>query len=137
MMTITGCIQSESDYRRSQDAGKGGVAGTGVGAGNEYVLINASASTSSAATPTGTSGTAAMAYELTGAGEGQASSHVGKRVELTGKLKAAETTASGSPTGGATAGKPPAGIDVTSADLKLREFEVASIKEVAGTCASK
>ena len=30
--TITGCVVSESDYRKMHDAGKGGVVGTGVGA---------------------------------------------------------------------------------------------------------
>ncbi len=34
-VTLTGCIQRETDYRRARDAGRGGVAGTGVGAGNE------------------------------------------------------------------------------------------------------
>jgi hypothetical protein len=51
-----------------------------------------------------------------------------------GKLKPAETTASGRPTGGATAGPPPTGVDVTSKDLKLRELEVASVREASGSC---
>jgi hypothetical protein len=55
-------------------------------------------------------------------------------VEITGKLKAAEKTASGTPTGGATAGTPPTGVDVASADLKLREVDVVSVKESTGTC---
>ena len=42
-ITVTGCIQREADYRQAQDAGKGGAAGTGVGAGNEFILSNASA----------------------------------------------------------------------------------------------
>lgn len=133
-LTISGCIQREADYRKARDAGRGGVVGTGLGAANEFVLINASASTTEPGRPTGTSGTSMMAYELTGSGEGQAAGHVGKRVEVMGKVKAADTTAAGRPTGGATAGKPPDGIDVTSSDLKLRELEVTSIKEVAGTC---
>jgi hypothetical protein len=32
----------EADYRKAQDAGKGGVANTGLGVGNEFVLTNAS-----------------------------------------------------------------------------------------------
>jgi hypothetical protein len=59
--------------------------------------------------------------------------HVGKRVEIVGTLKAGETSASG-PTGGPTAGAPPRGVDVTSQDLKLRELEVSSVREVAGAC---
>ena len=140
-VTIVGCIQREADYRSARDAGKGGVAGTGVGAGNEFILTNASMSKDSAAGTagaTGTSGAAATAYELSGTGEGQASAFVGKRVEITGKLKPAETTASGRPTGGATAGQPPSGVDVTSKDLKLREIDVVSVKAASsGTCPAK
>ena len=152
-VTIVGCVQSEADYRRARNAGKGGVAGTGVGAGNEFVLVDASmagasatgapgaatsgASGSTAGKPTGTAGASAAinAYELTGSGEGQLASHVGKRVEIMGTFKAAETGAAG-PTGGPTAGAPPSGVDITSEDLKLREFEVASVRETAGACSS-
>ena len=51
-----------------------------------------------------------------------------------GKLKAEEAGASGRPTGGPTAGKPPEGVDVASADLKLREIDVTSVKEASGSC---
>ena len=137
-VTVTGCVQSEADYRKARDAGKGGVAGTGVGADNEFVLVNASPAPGAAA-PTGTSGSASgtvtgVAYELTGPNEGKLAQHVGKRVEIVGKLKASELGPAGNPTGGATAGKPPAGVDVASKDLKLRELDVTTIKEVPGTC---
>jgi len=137
-ITVTGCIQREADFRQARDAGKGGVAGTGVGAGNEFVLINASQSSAKPGdpAPTGTAGAASMAYELTGSGEGQAAQYVGKRVEIVGKLKAAEVSASGRPTGGATAGAPPSGVDATSKDLKLRELEVSSVREATGSCPS-
>ena len=135
-VTVTGCVQREADYRRARDAGKGGVAGTGVGAGNEFVLINVS-NAAAKDTPTGTSGSSSLAYELTGTGEGQAEPLVGKRVEISGKLKAADLAASGRPTGGATAGKPPEGVDVGGKDLKLRELDVTSIREVEGTCPAK
>jgi len=137
-MTITGCVMSESDYRKMHDAGRGGVAGTGVGVGNEYILADAStgsgsstAGSTSTTGATGTSGTAS-AYELTGPGEGQLSRFIGKRVELTGSMKAGETTASGAATGGPTAGAPPRGVDVGGKDLQLREFEVASVREATG-----
>jgi len=135
-ITVTGCVQREADYRQARDAGKGGVAGTGVGAANEFVLANASASapTGAAANPVGTSGSAAAAYELTGSNEGQVAAFVGKRVEITGTLKPAEVSATGQPTGGATAGQPPSGVDVASKDLKLREIEVTSVREATGTC---
>ena len=145
-VTIVGCVQREADYRRTHDAGRGGVAGTGVGAGNEFVLTSASMSTGGAAAagsartdadkPTATTGAAGggAAYELTGPDEGQLAKHINKRVEITGMLKAAEVGTSGAPTGGPTAGTPPRGVDVTSKDLKLREVEVSSVKEVPGNC---
>jgi hypothetical protein len=142
-ITVVGCVQSEADYRRAQDAGKGGVAGTGIGAGNEFVLINASMATGAAGAgpnapganekPTGTAGSSPSAFELTGPNEGQLASHVGKRVEIVGTVKPAEIGASG-PTGGPTAGAPPRGVDVTSEDLKLREIEVKSVRETSGAC---
>ena len=130
-VTVTGCIQREADYRKSTDAGRGGVAGTGVGVSNEFVLTNAmlsaaTASTSSASnsagaqSTTGTSGTRGTVYELTGSGEGQASSFVGKRVEVVGKMKA--SAAAGGPTE-----KVPG-----SQDLKLQEFEVSTIRAATG-----
>jgi hypothetical protein len=116
------------------------------GVGNEFVLVNAAMSTGAAGAPAATSGTAAgtptgtagaatgTAYELTGANERQAEQYVGRRVEIASKLKAAEVEPSGRPTGGATAGKPPEGIEVAGQDLKLRELEVASIRAASGTC---
>jgi hypothetical protein len=139
-VTVTGCVVKEADYRQAKDAGKGGAAGTGIGAGNEYILVNASRGGATGGAPgaTGTAGstasTGSAAYELTGSGEGQAGTFVGKRVEIIGKLKAAEMSPAGRPTGGATAGEPPRGIDVASKDIKLRELEVSSVREAAGSC---
>lgn len=151
--TITGCVISESDYRKMHDAGRGGVVGTGVGVANEFILTDASSGAAGATDSTGgrsvmpsaggtsgatgTSGTmGAMAYELSGSGEGQLSRYVGRRVELTGMFKDGETSASGQATGGPTAGAPPNGVDVGGKDLKLREFDVASVKEASGSCAA-
>ena len=82
-------MQRESDYRSARDAGEGGVAGTGMGVGNEFVLVDAETKPASGeaaeAGATGTSGSAmaSKAYELTGPNEGQASQYVGRRVEIT------------------------------------------------------
>jgi hypothetical protein len=136
-ITVGGCVQREADFRKAHDEGRGGVAGTGVGTGNEFVLAEASVrggSTTEPANPTGTSGSASQAYELTGPNEGKVSAYVGRRVEITGRLKPAASDTTGAPTGGPTAGKPPAGVDVTSQDLKLRELEVTSVRESAGSC---
>lgn len=147
-VTIVGCVQKEEDYRRAHNLGKGGVVGTGVGAANEFVLINASSITAqgtagTTGTPTtGAAATAAItpagtdAFELTGEKESQASAYVGKRVEIVGKMKAAETGPAGT-TGGTTAGRPPTGIDTVSPDLRLREIEVMSVRETTGTCPAK
>jgi len=120
---VTGCVVNESDYRKAHAEGKGGVVGTGVGAGNEYVLADASVGAerpAAATTTTGTSGTASgTAYELTGSGEGQLSRYVGHRVELTGKFK----DGSGGP-----------GVNLGGKDMKLRAFDVMSSREVPGNC---
>jgi hypothetical protein len=131
-VTVSGCIQREADYRRSTGAGRGGAVGTGAGVANEFILANAmmsrgvgsSSSTGASSTATGTTGTNNTAYELTGPNEGQAATHVGKRVEITGTLKSTDTA----PAGGATANVP------GSQDLKLRELEITSIRETSGTC---
>ena len=140
-VTLVGCVQREEDYRTAHNM-KAGTAGTGVGMDNEFVLVHASKSTAMAGTA-GTSGTAGTtggttaagmeAYELTGAKEAEVKTFLGKRVEITGKLKKAETGATGT-TGGATAGNPPTGVDVTSEDLRLREIDVTSVKASTGTC---
>lgn len=139
-VTVTGCIQREADFRKARDAGRGGVAGTGVGAGNEFILADASMSPSATSTrgagepaPAATTG-GSQAFELSGKDESKAEQFIGKRVEIAGMLKAAEV-AGGRPTGGPTAGKPPEGVDVAGRDLQLRELEISSIKEVPGTCA--
>jgi hypothetical protein len=136
-VTIVGCVQREADYRRANNLGRGGAVGTGAGVQNEFVLINASVKREPAPSdaPAGTSGTVegTDAYELTGKNESSVGSFVGRRVEIVGKLKAAETGPAGT-TGGASAAMPPTGVDVVSKDLKLREMEVFSVRETTGTC---
>ena len=129
-ITLVGCLQTEADYRRAQDAGKGGVAMTGAGLGNEYVLIqtegaggpgaldpNANADCKSSTAFAGT------AYELTGERERELAQFVGRRVEITGELKNADDFAR------------PGGFDpaVVSTDLQLNEVNVASFREFAMT----
>jgi hypothetical protein len=140
-VTVTGCVQREEDYRKANNLGRGGAAGSGVGGGNEFVLANAMMAPSSGGAaaqgaPTGTGGAgSSTAYEVTGPNEGQLASQIGKRVEIIGMLKPAETGAAGA-TGGPTAGAPPRGVDVVSKDLKLRELEVTSVRPATGTCPS-
>ncbi len=148
-VTIVGCVQSEADYRRAHNLGRGGAVGTGAGVANEFVLINASMASGAAAgaaagTATGTTGTAGataaagagQAFEVSGENESQLQQYLGKRVEIVAKMKAAEKSAAGT-TGGATAGTPPTGVDITSPDLKLKEVEIVSVKETTGSCPAK
>jgi hypothetical protein len=154
-MTLSGCVQSEADYRRSQGSARGGAAGTGIGASNEFILVNAQMGTSGAAasagsgaagtqasgaggTATGTTGTgttttrSGTAYELSGSAEGQLAQYVGRRVEISGMLKSGQSTG----TTGSTAGGPTANLPLSS-DLKLPEFEVTSVRPGTGTCPSQ
>ena len=128
-VTITGCVQSEADYRQAKNLGRGGAAATGVGVGNEFVIVNASMSSTSARekpgeAPAGIAGTLAEAYEVTGASESQLKQHAGKRVEMTGTVKPAEKTA----------GKPTGGADPMGQDLRLPEIEIATVKTATGDC---
>ena len=135
-MTIVGCVQREADYRRAKSAGAGGAAGTGAGAGNEFVVVNATISTGATAsaerpaTPeaVGTSGAAGEAYELTGPGEGQAEQHVGKKVEIVGKIKDSAEGAAAQPA------TPGGKVDPAGQDINLKEFEVVSVREASGSC---
>lgn len=82
-VTLIGCIELERDYRARKDAGRGGVLGTGVGVGNEFVL-------SSAKPPQRRTGTAQAApgdYELTGRLEKDFLRHVGRQVEVVGTIE--------------------------------------------------
>jgi len=130
-VTITGCVQSEADYRKAKNLGRGGAASTGVGVGNEFVIVNASSAPAAPGAPAeppapaGTAGAAALAYEVTGSGEGQLKQHAGKRVEITGTMKPAETTTTGKPTGGA---------DPMGQDLKLPELEITTVRAATGEC---
>jgi hypothetical protein len=141
VVTVVGCIQSEADYRKVRNLGRGGAGGTGVGVGNEFVLVDTKI-TSSGALPaagaaTAAPGAAAQDYKLTGGNEGKASQFVGKRVEITGTLKPAATAASAR-AGGSTPGGPAPRVDVFAGeDLKLGELEMTSVRETAGTCPAK
>jgi hypothetical protein len=104
-VTYVGCVQREADYRRAQHAGRGGVAGTGAGLGNEFVLVGATTMTAGATAlalgaPPAEPGTAASggmaggAYELTGPAESQVEQYVGRRVEIVGTMKSRPTPVS-------------------------------------------
>jgi len=126
-VTLVGCVMRETDYRKAADSGKGGPVGTGLGRGDEFVLVNAKKTSSgaaaaapadcSSATPTG------EAYELSGSREKDLAQYVGRAVEIRGTMKAAKTEA-----GAAGEPKPTGGFDPLKQDLKLFEVDVASFR---------
>jgi hypothetical protein len=131
-VTLVGCVMRETDYRKANDKGRGGPVATGLGQGNEFVLVNA-AKLTPGATPPGATGqcgatTAGEAYELTGRREEELEKLIGRRVEITGTLKEATTTAgeTGQP-------KPTGGFDPLKKDLKLFEVDVTSFRELPAT----
>ena len=131
--TITGCVYNEKDVpgRSPNVAEKAGVL-------EDYILAEVSAS----ASPTGTSGVAGATgsapramYKLEFVDDDKLKTMVGRRVEVTGRIDR-ESTDSARPT----ASTPPtSSMDkaVGKDQVNLAEFEVTSIKEVAGTCPAK
>jgi hypothetical protein len=131
-ISLVGCVQREADYRRANDSGRGGVAGTGLGRGNEYVLINASrvdaSSTTRPASVSCSPDRTAQAYELTGNRERELEPFVGRVVHITGMLKEADIEVVGT-TGAASS--PEGGFDPLGQDLKLFEVEITSFRAAA------
>jgi hypothetical protein len=124
-VTLIGCVQKESDYRKAHNIKKGGGLNMGIGDGDEYMLINAarvSGGVPSVTTVGDCTGGSGEAIELTGPKEEQFKNFVGKRVEVSGTQKRARIDASGRPTGGSAPG---------GGELKLFEVEVASVREAA------
>lgn len=95
-VTLVGCVELEKDYRARIDAGRGGVLGTGIGAGNEFVLTNARPAVAGAqSTAAGSSGSRAGAPAGTTGGRADAP------VGATGSDRSvAASKAGGSATGG-------------------------------------
>lgn len=124
-VTLIGCVQKESDYRKAHNIKKGGGMNMGIGDGDEFMLINAtrvSGGVPSVTTVGDCTGGSGEAIELTGPKEEQFKNFVGKRVEVSGTQKRARIDASGRPTGGSAPG---------GGELKLFEVEVASVREAA------
>ena len=131
--TIQGCVYKEQDIpgRSPNVAEKAGVM-------EDYILVasaNASGATAGTSGTTGTAGTTGgamagtKAYKLEKVADEQLRAVVGKRVEVTGRVDAERgDTATG------TASTPARDANVGPDKIELPEFEVTSMKEVAGTC---
>ena len=126
-ITLVGCIQREKDYRRQHDI-DGGL----WGQGDEYVMIDARAGSVSALSQSeadcATLGNG-RAFELSGDAEDDLAPFVGRRVEISGMLKDADTeTVVG--TSGTVETRPTGGLNLTGGDLKLFEVNVESFREL-------
>ncbi len=139
-ISLVGCIQREADYRKANDAGRGGAAATGLGLGNEYVLVNAmpaAGATGSQGVADCSAATGGSAYELSGSKEGELAQFVGRRVELVGMLKNSDSAVGTSGSSGAAVGTSgtgaatSGGFDPLGQDLRLPEVDVTSIRESA------
>lgn len=128
-VTLVGCIQREADYRKEHSSGRGGPVGTGVGLKNEYVLINASKSNEADTSDMSCTGSSGEAYELTGKRERELERFVGRRIEITGMLKKAKTSAQ--------TGRPTGGFDPLGQDLELFEVNVASFRPLGASRATE
>ncbi|MBA3641760.1 MAG: hypothetical protein H0W53_21345 [Acidobacteria bacterium] len=141
--TIQGCVYKEQDIpgRSPNIAEKAGVL-------EDYILVastdaaSATAGTSRTTPPAtaGTSGTAATgmsahkAFKLENIADEQLRAVVGKRVEVTGRVDADRGDSAATPTATGTAGAPARDNSMGPDQIELPEFEVTSMREVAGTC---
>jgi len=90
VITVIGCVQRESEYRSQIADGKGGVAGSGVGAGNEVVLRSLRTVSNETLKPTATAGIAAdEVYSVTGNLESEMARAVGRQVAVSGYVETA------------------------------------------------
>ena len=136
-ITLTGCVYREKDVpgRSPNIAERAGVM-------EDYILAEVSSAAPSApATPAepgavGTSGTAtAKMYKLELIADEKLQAVVGKRIEVTGRIDAE----AGDATSPAAAPQPTTPTDraIGRDRVNLPEFEVASMREVSGSCPDK
>ena len=129
--TLTGCVYKEKDVpgRAPNVAEKAGVL-------EDYILadVRPAAASGGTAGATGTSGTTAKApmYKLELIADEKLQAVVGKRVEVTGRIDAEAGDAKAQPATPPTTS--PTDKAVGHDKIDLPEFEVSSMKEVAGNC---
>ena len=109
-VTVTGCVTRESEATGE----RGGPLNSGVGSGNEFVLVRAAPSGAAAPASTDASRAdakpAAISYSLTGSRERELTGLVGRQVEIVGTLEGTHGT--------------------------LRELNIASFKDT-GACKAR
>jgi hypothetical protein len=116
ILTVVGCVQKEADYRAQHNQGRGGVANTGVGESNEFVLRGANTVDKETLKPINTGGTGTnVTYTLTGRLEGELASAVGQQIAVTGYVEKADSAG-------------------TNKVKDLPNFNVESWRKVEGRC---
>jgi hypothetical protein len=131
-VTLTGCVYQEKDVpgRAPNLAERAGIL-------EDYIL--AELSPAEAAKPAGTTGSAVPTtysmYKLEKAADSQLKAMVGKRVEVTGSINAKAKDSTGQPSPGVETNKTDKIIGHDRIDLP--NFEVSSIRAVAGNCPAK
>jgi hypothetical protein len=90
-VTLIGCVQLEKDYRADLSAKKGGPLGSGLGQGNEYVLVKAKPAPTSGERQTQQNAVATAGeqgdYLLTGKTEDGLKLAIGREVEVVGTVE--------------------------------------------------
>ena len=85
VITVVGCVQREAEYRTQVADGKGGTAGTGLGAGNEFVLRGVRTVATETLKPTGRPNTDFEdVYSVTGNMESEMAKAIGRQVAVSG-----------------------------------------------------
>jgi hypothetical protein len=130
--TIIGCVYQEKDV-----PGRAPNAAEQIGILEDYIL--AEITPAEAARPTGTSGSAVPTtysmYKLERVADSVLKAMVGKRVEVTGRVDAEASDASGQPPASAQTDKSDRILGRDRVDLP--EFEVASIRAIEGSCPAR
>jgi hypothetical protein len=86
-VTLIGCVELERDYRARKESGRGGVLGSGVGVGNEFVLTMAKPVAGGRRGAGGASGGPGTDYQLSGKLEKDFLRYVGRQVEVIGVVE--------------------------------------------------
>ena len=135
-VTLVGCIMKESDYRELNGLSSGGWLNTGAGTSNEYMLVNAvpgpvNEQTEAQANCSNVSG--GQTFELKGKAERKRNLEpfIGRRIEITGRLKHTDTEVAVGTSGEIVATRPTGGpINPMDKDLRLFEVKMDSFREI-------
>jgi hypothetical protein len=126
--TVVGCV-----YREKDVPGRAPNVAERVGIGEDFILAEVAGTRAAGKSDgaTGTSGKAGAMYKLEFVSHEKLATFVGRRVEAVGRIDASKHDQVA----------PPAGVATSTTDkiighdkVNLAEFEVQTIKEVAGTC---